>query len=103
MKIAIATDENKDIYPRFGSCPLFTVVELNGNNILSRTELAAEGTGHTALTELLTGAKAELVICGGIGEGAHQALTRANIAVISGIQGSIDDAIAAYLVGLLHV
>ena len=49
----------------------------------------------------LKDAGVEVLICGGIGQGARDVLAEQGIELISGAQGSVDDAVLAYLKGEL--
>jgi len=100
MKIAITTEGNQ-IFQHFGSCPLFTLIEIESNKIVKRQLIDASGSGHSALAGFLQSNDVNLLICGGIGVGARNALAAANIALISGSKGDIDTAITAYLAGTL--
>ena len=61
----------------------------------------AVGEGHGALAGFLHAAKVDLVICGGIGEGARSALAEAGIRLISGVKGNADEAVQQHLTGAL--
>ena len=75
MKIAV-TSEDGEVFQHFGHTPGFTLFETDGKNILSETELSSGETGHGALAGLLAEKNVDLLICGGIGGGAVQALAR---------------------------
>jgi predicted Fe-Mo cluster-binding NifX family protein len=98
MKIAITTEGNQ-VFQHFGKCPVFTVVTVEDGEVRGETSLDASQNGHAALTGFLKSAGVETIICGGIGDGAKQMLSSAGIRLISGISGSIDDAVNAYLAG----
>jgi predicted DNA-binding protein (UPF0251 family)/predicted Fe-Mo cluster-binding NifX family protein len=100
MKIAITTEGNQ-IFQHFGSCPLFTLIEIENNKIINRRLIDASGSGHSALAGFLQSNEVNLLICGGIGSGARNALAAVNIALISGSKGDIDTAVTAYLAGTL--
>ncbi len=100
-KIAITTDEKNNVYGHFGTCPTFTVYEMDGDILLGKSILESNGTGHSELTQLLVDNKIEVLICGGIGSGALDALLKAGIIVIPGQQGDIDVATAAFIDGSL--
>lgn len=98
-KIAITTEEGEVIFQHFGRCSRFTIYELAGNTLLSKKVLESNGAGHEELAVLLKENNIDVLICGGIGEGAINALTEYGIRVVSGMQGDIDVAAAAYLDG----
>ena len=59
------------------------------------------GSGHGALAGFLSGLKVDVLICGGIGAGAQQALAQAGIKLYGGVTGGADDAVRAFLAGTL--
>jgi predicted Fe-Mo cluster-binding NifX family protein len=100
MKIAVTTD-GEQIFQHFGQCGTFTVFAIDGGKITEKKALDAAGNGHAALAPFLKSAGVDVLICGGIGGGARQMLSEAGIELISGLEGSIDDAVAAYIKGEL--
>lgn len=98
-KIAVTTGEEKEIFAHFGSCPSFTIFELEQGKIVGESVLVAKETGHDAMADLLIKAGVEVVICGGIGMGAIKALMEQNVIVVPGQQGSVKDAVTAFLEG----
>ena len=100
LKIAVTT-ENGMIFQHFGKCQEFTVYEAEGGKILSKTVLSSGGNGHSALATLLAQNNVDLLICGGIGGGAKNALADAGVQLIAGASGSVDAAVEAWLAGTL--
>lgn len=101
MKIAI-TYENDNVFQHFGHCEQFKVYEIDDNNgILKDEVLGTEGTGHEALAGWLAKQGVDVVICGGMGDGAKNALDEAGIEVVSGVQGKVEKALTSYLNGEL--
>jgi predicted Fe-Mo cluster-binding NifX family protein len=101
MKIAVTTQGNQ-IFQHFGKCPDFTVFNIENGKIQSKKIIDATQNGHAALTGFLKNAGVDVIICGGIGDGAKQMLSSAGIALVSGVEGNIDDAINAYISGNLN-
>lgn len=100
VKIAVTT-ENGMIFQHFGKCQEFTVYETEDGRILSRTTLSSGGNGHSALATLLAQNNVGLLICGGIGGGAKNALAAAGVQLVAGASGSVDAAVEAFLAGTL--
>ena len=100
MKIA-ATYDNGEIFQHFGRSEYFKVYTVEDGQIVSSEVLGADGSGHSALAGLLDNNGIDVLICGGIGGGAQQALASYGIELISGASGSADEAVAAYLRGEL--
>lgn len=100
MKIAVTT-QGEQVFAHFGKCPSFSVFSVENGNIRSKEILDAGGNGHAALGGFLKSAGVDVVICGGIGDGAKNMLASEGIELISGVEGRIDDAVHAYLAGNL--
>lgn len=100
MKIA-ATYDQGNIFQHFGRTEQFKVYEVEDGKILSSQVIGSNGVGHGALAGLLAEHAIEVLICGGIGGGAQNALAEAGIQVCSGAQGDADAAVEAYLRGEL--
>lgn len=100
MKIAVSY-ANGEVFQHFGKTEFFKIYETEGKRILSGQVVPTDGIGHEALAEFLKGLGVEVVICGGLGDGAMAALTGAGIEVCSGAEGDTDLAVDSYLKGQL--
>ena len=100
MKIAV-TYENGNVFQHFGKTESFKVYEVEDNQVVSSEIISSGGAGHEALAGLLANQDVDVLICGGIGEGAQAALAEAGVELCSGAQGDVDEAVAAYLKGEL--
>ena len=100
MKIAVSY-ANGEVFQHFGKTEFFKIYETEGKRILSGQVVPTDGIGHEALAEFLKGLGVEVVICGGLGDGAMAALTGAGIEVCSGAEGDTDLAVDRYLKGQL--
>ena len=100
MKIAV-TYENGNVFQHFGKTESFKVYEVEDNQVVSSEIISSGGVGHEALAGLLANQDVDVLICGGIGEGAQAALAEAGVELCSGAQGDVDEAVAAYLKGEL--
>ena len=95
MKIA-ATYENGNIFQHFGRTENFKVYEVEDGRIVSSEVIGSDGIGHGALAGLLANHEIQVLICGGLGGGAMNALMHAGIEVCAGAAGSADEAGEAY-------
>lgn len=100
MRIAV-TYENEQIFQHFGHTEKFKVYEVENNKIISQNIKDTNGQGHGALAGVLQDLNAEVLICGGIGQGAQDALAQAGIKLYGGVSGKCDDAVEAFLAGRL--
>ena len=100
MRIAV-TYENGNIFQHFGRTEYFKVYEVEDGAVVSSEVIGSDGIGHGALAGLLANHDIQVLICGGLGGGALNALTNAGIEVCAGASGNADEAVAAYLRGEL--
>ena len=101
MRIAVTYD-NGNIFQHFGHTAQFKVYDIENNQIVNEQIIDTNGQGHGALAAFLNEAKADVLICGGIGGGAQNALAQAGIKLFGGVTGSADEAVKAYLAGTLE-
>lgn len=100
MKIAIAT-EGVNVSGHFGKCENFIIMEIENSDVKSKTVVSTLGNQHELLPGFLASHNVNVVIAGGMGEGARQNLISKGIEIISGVSGNIDEAVNAYLNGTL--
>lgn len=100
MRIAVTYD-NGEIFQHFGHTEKFKVYDIEENKISGEQVIDTNGSGHGALAGFLQNAKADVLICGGIGGGAQIALAQAGIELYAGNSGSADEAVKKYLDGSL--
>ena len=100
MNIAVTYD-NGNIFQHFGKTEYFKVYEVEDNKVVSSEVIGSNGVGHGALAGLLSGQAVDVLICGGIGGGAQNALAQAGVELCAGAQGNADEAVEAYLKGEL--
>ena len=98
MKIAV-TYENGQIFQHFGHTEMFKVYEVEDNSIKNESIIPTLGSGHGALAGFLKLNNVDTLICGGIGEGAKNALADAGIKLYGGVTGDADSAVKALLEG----
>ena len=100
MKIAVTYD-NGNIFQHFGRTESFKVYEVEDNKVVSSEVIGSNGVGHGALAGLLSEQSVDVLICGGIGGGAQQALAEAGVELVAGAEGDVDQVVEAYLRGEL--
>lgn len=98
MKIAVPF-ENGQVFQHFGHTETFKLYEIENDEIVSGEIVSANGSGHEALADFLANLSVNVLVCGGIGDGAQTALTGAGIEICSGAQGDAGAAVRAYLKG----
>lgn len=100
MRIAVTYD-NGEVFQHFGHTEQFKLYDVEEGKIVQEQIVDTNGSGHGALAGFLQAAKADALICGGIGMGAQMALADAGIRLFAGVQGSADDAAKALAEGTL--
>ena len=101
MRIAV-TYENGEIFQHFGHSEQFKLYDVENGKITGEQIIDTNGSGHGALAGFLHAAKADALICGGIGMGAQMALADLGIKLYAGVQGSADAAARALAEGKLN-
>lgn len=101
MRIAV-TYENGEIFQHFGHTEQFKVYDVENGQIAGEQVVDTNGSGHGALAGLLSGIDADVLICGGIGGGARNALAAAGIELYGGVSGNADEAVRAFIAGELN-
>ena len=100
MKIAVTYD-NGNVFQHFGRTEQFKIYDVENGKVVSSEVIGNDGLGHGALAGLLANNAINVLICGGLGGGAMNALTSAGIEVVAGATGNTDAAVEAYLKGEL--
>ncbi|WP_432628938.1 NifB/NifX family molybdenum-iron cluster-binding protein [Brotaphodocola sp.] len=98
MRIGV-TYKNGEIFQHFGHTSQFKLYEVENGEIKAMQIVDTNGQGHGALASFLTNADVEVLICGGIGAGAQNALANAGIQLYGGVSGDADEAVKHYLAG----
>lgn len=101
MRIAVTYD-NGNIFQHFGHTEKFKIYDIEEKKIVNEEIVDTNGQGHGALAGFLVGGNVDVLICGGIGGGAKNALAEAGITLFGGVTGSADEAVTAYLADNLN-
>lgn len=96
MRIAVTYD-NGMIFQHFGHTEQFKFYDVEDNNIVKFEVVSTNGSGHGALARILADNNVDVLICGGIGGGAQNALAEAGIKLYGGVTGRADDAVISLL------
>lgn len=100
MKIAV-TYENGQIFQHFGHTEQFRLYDVEDGRVVSSEITDTAGSGHGALAGFLREKGVDVLICGGIGAGAQNALAEAGIKLYGGVSGNADAAVEALISGEL--
>ena len=100
LKVATTYEEESGaIYQHFGHCKSFKIFHVSGKEITSAAVVSSGTYGHGGLATFLKNMGVEVLICGGIGGGAQNALKSAGIELYGGVNGNAD-LLAAFDVSL---
>ncbi|MBQ4282638.1 MAG: P-loop NTPase [Lachnospira sp.] len=102
VKIAVTYDDGQ-VFQHFGHSKEFKIYIAEDNKVVASKVIGTDGNGHEALAGYLETDGVDVLICGGIGGGAINALAACGIEVVPGVTGSTDEAVRAYLSGELSV
>jgi predicted Fe-Mo cluster-binding NifX family protein len=104
MKIAIsstATTKDSPVDQRFGRCKYFSIYDIESKTygaIANEAQLVAGGAGIQAAQKVAeSGVK--IVLTGNIGPNAYKALQAAGITVITGVSGTVAEALEEFSKG----
>lgn len=100
MRIAVTYD-NGEIFQHFGHTEAFKIYDVENGKIVKECAVDTNGSGHGALAGLLSEDNVDVLICGGIGGGAQNALAAAGIKLYGGVCGNADAAVNAFISGQL--
>lgn len=96
MRIAVTYD-NGEIFQHFGHTEQFKIYDVADGVIINEEIIDTGSSGHGALAGLLNQSGVDILICGGIGAGAQNALAEAGIELFGGVTGSAEEAVRAYI------
>jgi predicted Fe-Mo cluster-binding NifX family protein len=104
MKIAvsaIAPGLDAEVDPRFGRCQYFIIIDPQSMEFeaLDNSNAMAAGGAGISTAQMIVSKGAEVVLTGNCGPNAYQTLSAAGIQVITGVSGSIKDAIEDFKAG----
>lgn len=100
IRIAV-TYQNGEIFQHFGHTSQFKLYDVRDGKIVLTQILYTNGAGHGALADFLVSAEVDVLLCGGIGQGAQNALIEAGIHFFGGVTGNADEAVEAFIAGTL--
>ena len=103
MKIAVPSRGNV-VDDHFGHCKYFSVFTIENNSVVKSEEVpSAQGCGcKSNIVNDLKAKGVELMLAGNMGQGAYNKITNANIKVIRGCAGNIQDLMQKYLDGKIE-
>jgi predicted Fe-Mo cluster-binding NifX family protein len=107
MKICVSASAGSldaDVDPRFGRCQYFVIVDsktMEFSAILNDSTNAAHGAGIQA-AQTVTNMGVKVVLTGNVGPNAFNVLSATGIKIVTGVSGSVRDAVEKYKNGQLQ-
>lgn len=101
MKIGL-TYEKGEVFSHFGKSKEFKIYTVENGKVTDSVVMTVTGEGHGALAGLLASWGVNVLICGGIGQGAREGLRDRKIEIYPGVTGNCDMAVEAFLGGKLQ-
>jgi len=104
LRVAVSSDGptlDSKVDPRFGRCSHFVIVDvdtLEAAAIENSSAASSQGAG-IATAQMVAGQGVNAVLTGNCGPNAYQALDAAGIEVVTGVTGTVREAVVAYKAG----
>ncbi len=89
------------VFGHFGHTEQFRLYTAEDSAVTAIQLVNTNGSGHRALSTFLAERQVDVLICGGIGDGAKNALAEVGIRIYGGVSGDADRAVAMFLAGKL--
>ncbi|HDQ44122.1 MAG TPA: dinitrogenase iron-molybdenum cofactor biosynthesis protein [bacterium] len=106
MKICVTSQGGSlesGVDPRFGRCAFFIVVDTDTLEFeaIDNAQIQAAGGAGIQSGQLMAEKRVHAVLTGNVGPNAWQTLSAAGIEVVTGVSGTVLDAVGRYKEGLL--
>ena len=102
MVVAISFDKGR-VGQHFGHTEEFKIYKVTPNKEeVEFYYVKTNGEGCSALVPILKANKVNVLVCGGLGQGAYNHLTEAGIIVVPGVEGEVDDVFGELMEGTLE-
>ncbi len=102
MVVAITFEKGR-VAQHFGHTEEFKIYDVNDKKkTIEFYYVKTNGEGCSALVPILKANKVNVLVCGGLGEGAYNHLLEAGIIVVPGVEGEVDDVFGQLMDGTLN-
>ncbi|MCK5161179.1 MAG: NifB/NifX family molybdenum-iron cluster-binding protein [Candidatus Aureabacteria bacterium] len=101
MKVCVTSEGNNldsKVDPRFGRCQYFIIADIEtlAFEAVQNPNIDSMGGAGIQSGQLIAGKQVKAVLTGNMGPNAFQTLQAANITVVTGISGSVKEAVEKY-------
>lgn len=100
MVLAVSYEDGK-VFEHFGHTKQFKLYEIWDGKIEDTAVVQPFEEGHDAMAYFLADYNVDALICGGIGEGARNALDHFQIRIMAGVKGEADAVVEEFIAGRL--
>ena len=101
MVVAV-TYKDGEVFQHFGHTEAFKFYNVKEGKVIYSEVIEPTGFGHGTLATFLKARNVDVLICGGIGGGARNALAAQGIELYPGASGNADQQVENYIAGSLH-
>lgn len=107
MKVAVSASGGSleaPVNPRFGRCPYYLIIETETMEFeaVPNASMGAPSGAGIGAAQIVAGKGVEAVLTGRVGPNAMAAFSRAGIKIVTGVQGSVRQALEAFKSGKLE-
>ncbi|MFP4563134.1 MAG: NifB/NifX family molybdenum-iron cluster-binding protein [Spirochaetia bacterium] len=101
IRAAVPT-ENGNVSGHFGRCPEYTIVDIDGDRVVSKEIVPNPGHEPGRIPQFLHDQGVHLVAAGGMGMRANDLFAQMGIETILGVSGPVDEVIEGLRAGSLE-
>ena len=101
MKVAVTSTGNdlaSEVSPQFGRCPQYLVVDTETMEfeVVQNTAVGSAHGAGIAAAQLVASKGVKVVLTGNVGPNAYSALTASGIKIVTGVSGTVGDAVKRF-------
>src|SRR5690554_4583174 len=101
VRVAVSSDSSGNVATHFGHCPHYTIADVVDGQIKHRQVIPDPGNKPGFLPRFLAEKGIKCIVAGGMGPKAEDLFKERGILTITGITGSVEDALAKLAAGAL--